>query len=83
MIARSGSIDGKSGSVISPAPSCLRDVRELEWLVRFEPAAPRVIGEDPVPVVIADVPDKPPRPESEPPRRDEPAEAAAGLFTSA
>jgi hypothetical protein len=30
----------------------LRLVREEEWLVRFEPVPPRLMGDDPVPVVI-------------------------------
>jgi len=37
--------------VISPAPNCLRVVRELVWLVRREPVAERLIGVEPVPVV--------------------------------
>ena len=53
MTARSGSTDGRSGSVTRPAPSCLRVVREVEWLVRRVPADARAIGVDPVPVVIA------------------------------
>jgi len=52
MIARSGSVEGRSGRVTSPAPSCFRVVREEEWLVRREPLVERLIGDDPVPVVI-------------------------------
>jgi hypothetical protein len=52
-------------------------VREEEWLVRFEPKPPRLIGEDPVPVVIED---------EEVVREETPATAAAllpGAFASA
>jgi hypothetical protein len=52
MMARSGSVDGRSGSVISPAPSCFRLVREEEWLVLREPVEERLTGDDPVPVVL-------------------------------
>jgi hypothetical protein len=51
MIAFSGSVEGRSGSVTSPAPSCFRVVREEEWLVLREPLDERLIGDDPVPVV--------------------------------
>lgn len=51
-MAFSGSVDGRSGSVISPAPSCLRVVREDEWLVRRDPLPARLTGDEPVPVVI-------------------------------
>ena len=86
-MARSGSIEGRSGRVISPAPSCLREVREVEWLPRREPADPRASGDDPVPVVIADGVERllcDPR-ELVPwtGRRADSAEAAAGLFSSA
>jgi hypothetical protein len=52
MMARSGSTEGRSGSEISPAPSCLRVECDVEWLVRREVALARTIGEEPVPVVI-------------------------------
>ncbi len=52
MIAFSGSVEGRSGRVMSPAPSCLRLVREEEWLVRRVPFAARLTGDDPVPVVM-------------------------------
>jgi len=52
-MARSGSVEGRSGSVMSPAPSALRLVREDEWLVRREPLDERLTGDDPVPVVTA------------------------------
>ena len=39
---------------IRPAPSCLREVREEEWLVRREPGEERLTGDDPVPVVMAE-----------------------------
>ena len=51
MMAFSGSVEGRSGSVIRPAPSCLRLVRDEEWLVRREPFPARLIGDEPVPVV--------------------------------
>jgi hypothetical protein len=51
-MAFSGSVDGRSGSVIRPAPNCLREVRDDEWLVLREPLPPRLIGDEPVPVVI-------------------------------
>lgn len=50
-MAFSGSVEGRSGSVMRPAPSILRLVRDDEWLVRREPFPARVIGDDPVPVV--------------------------------
>jgi hypothetical protein len=53
MMARSGSVEGKSGSVTRPAPSCFRVVREEEWLVLREPFAEWLTGDDPVPVVMA------------------------------
>jgi hypothetical protein len=53
MMARSGSVEGKSGSVTRPAPSCFRVVREEEWLVRREPCDEWLTGDDPVPVVMA------------------------------
>jgi hypothetical protein len=55
----------------------LRLVREEEWLLRFEPNPPRLIGEDPVPVVIED---------EDVVREETPATAAAllpGAFASA
>jgi hypothetical protein len=58
MMARSGSTDGRSGSVISPAPSCFLVVRELDRLVLRDPAEPRVIGVDPVPVITAEETDE-------------------------
>ena len=42
--------------MISPAPSCLREVLRLECRVRCVPFAARLMGDDPVPVVIAEVP---------------------------
>jgi hypothetical protein len=51
-IVFSGSVEGSSGSVISPAPSCRRDVLDEECRVRREPCAARLTGEDPVPVMI-------------------------------
>jgi hypothetical protein len=51
-IVFSGSVEGSSGSVISPAPSCRRDVLDDECRVRREPCAARLTGEDPVPVMI-------------------------------
>ena len=51
-MAFSGSADGRSGSVIKPAPSCLRLVREDEWLLLREPLLARLMGDEPVPVVI-------------------------------
>jgi hypothetical protein len=50
-MAFSGSVEGRSGSVISPAPSCLRLVREEEWLVLRDPLPARLMGDEPVPVV--------------------------------
>ena len=41
-------------SVIKPAPSCLRVLRDEEWEVRRDPLALRLTGDDPVPVGIAD-----------------------------
>jgi len=51
-MARSGSVEGRSGRVTSPAPSCFRVVREEEWLVLREPFVERLTGDDPVPVVM-------------------------------
>jgi len=62
-------------------------VRELAWLPRRDPAEPRVSGDEPVPVVIAEGVE---RLLCDPSglvlwagRRADSAEAAAGLFTSA
>lgn len=82
-MARSGSIEGRSGSVINPAPSCLREVREVEWLPRFDPVELRVIGDEPVPVVIAEGVERLACCECEEGCRADSADAAAGLFTSA
>ncbi len=51
-MAFSGSVDGRSGSVIKPAPSIFRLVREDERLLRRDPESARLIGDEPVPVVI-------------------------------
>lgn len=82
MIARSGSVEGRSGNVTRPAPSCFRVVREEEWPVLREPFDERLIGDDPVPVVmeLEDV-----RVEAAPVAEDAAEDAAAALapFTSA
>jgi len=52
-MARSGSVEGRSGSVMRPAPSCLRLVRDEEWLDRFVPFDEWLTGEEPVAVVTA------------------------------
>jgi hypothetical protein len=39
--------------VTKPAPNWRRVVRELEWLVRREPVAERLMGVEPVPVEMA------------------------------
>ena len=80
-IARSGSTDGRSGSVISPAPSCLRVVRELDREVRREPASDRLSGDEPVPVVLGCELMVPLRVGAV--EAVASAEAAAGLFTAA
>jgi len=80
MIARSGSTEGRSGRVMSPAPSCLRVVREDPREVRREPVAERLTGDEPV---IAEEATGALRAElgilAEPAERDE----AAALLTSA
>jgi hypothetical protein len=83
MIARSGSTDGRSGSVISPAPSCFRVVRELERLVLRDPADARASGVDPVPVTTDDELDWLLVERVSPELADEAAESAAALFTTA
>lgn len=85
-MARSGSTDGRSGSVIRPPPSCLRVVRELDRLVRREPEEPRVRGVEPVPVVIDETAEELEEDREWPVVADAAetaAETAAGLFTAA
>src|SRR5580700_9526202 len=40
----SGSVEGRSGSVINPAPSCVRELRELREVERRDPV--RLAGEE-------------------------------------
>ncbi|HEY9829132.1 MAG TPA: hypothetical protein V6D26_01045 [Stenomitos sp.] len=54
MIDFSGSVEGSSGTDTSPAPSCLRLLLEVLWLVRREPLERLVSGDEPVPVVITE-----------------------------
>ncbi len=75
MMARSGSVEGKSGRVMSPAPNCFRVVREEEWLALREPFVERLMGDDPVPVVMGA--------EDVELARTETAEPAAAAFASA
>jgi hypothetical protein len=83
MTARSGSTDGRSGSVISPAPSCFRVVRELDRLVLRDPEEPLATGVDPVPVITDDELDWLFVKELPPEFADDAAETAAALFTAA
>jgi hypothetical protein len=51
IIAFSGSVDGKSGMDMSPAPNCLRLLRADVLPVRRDPWERLVRGEEPVPKV--------------------------------
>lgn len=49
----SGAVEGSSGSAIKPAPSCVRELREVDRELDRR-APPRLAGEDPVLALMPD-----------------------------